>query len=213
MFDGAHDLAALAKGFWTTLRHVAQPPLTLLYPEVKRRLPAAFRGRHRLYRHADGLERCIGCELCAAACPSGAIYVLAADNDPAHPTSTGERFAAVYEINMLRCIFCGYCEEACPVDAIRLGPEYELADFDRKSFVYTKQMLLDPEDFAPRRQYHADVDQTDPELQRAIPASEDLGLVYRRHHPFGTPPTPLETREDLGADPNAGPPQPGGLRA
>jgi NADH-quinone oxidoreductase subunit I len=184
MLDGARGLA---RGFWTVLRHAAQPPTTLPYPEVKRTLPAAFRGRHRLYRHADGLERCIGCELCAAACPSSAIYVEAADNDPAAPVSTGERYAAIYEINMIRCIFCGYCEEACPVDAIRLGPEYELADYSRADFVYTKEMLLDPEKYAPRRQYHADVDQTDPELRREIPADEDLGEVYRTHRPLGAP--------------------------
>ena len=181
VFDGARGLA---KGFWTTLRHAALPPTTLAYPEVKRVLPPVFRGRHRLYRHADGLERCIGCELCAAACPSSAIFVQAADNDPAQPTSTGERYAAVYEINMIRCIFCGFCEEACPVDAIRLGPEYELADFARADFVYTKQMLLDPEKFAPPRQYHADVDQADPELRREIPHDEDLGEVYRGHRPM-----------------------------
>jgi NADH-quinone oxidoreductase subunit I len=184
MLDGARNLV---RGFWAVLQHAWQPPTTFQYPEVKRELPPAFRGRHRLYRHEDGLERCIGCELCAGACPSSAIYVLAADNDPAHPVSTGERYAQVYEINMIRCIFCGYCEEACPVDAIRLGPEYELADFERKDFVYTKEMLLDPEVYAPERQYHADVDQKDPELTRVIPKDEDLGEVYRRHRPLGAP--------------------------
>jgi NADH-quinone oxidoreductase subunit I len=182
MLDGVRNLA---RGFWTVLRQGSQPPTTVSYPEVKRELPLAFRGRHRLYRHEDGLERCIGCELCAGACPSGAIYVLAADNDPGHPVSTGERYAEIYEINMIRCIFCGYCEEACPVDAIRLGPEYELADFERKDFVYTKEMLLDPEQYAPERQYHSDVDQKDPELTRVIPEDEDLGEVYRRHRPLG----------------------------
>jgi NADH-quinone oxidoreductase subunit I len=192
VFDGARGLA---KGFLTTLREFGRPPTTFQYPDVKRAVPAAFRGRHRLFRHEDGLERCIACELCAAACPSGAIYVQAADNDPERPTSTGERYAAIYEINMIRCIFCGYCEEACPVDAIRLGPEYELADFQRRDFVYTKEMLLDPEKYAPRRQYHADVDQTDPELRREIPDDLDLGEVYRTHRPLAAPITsPPEER-------------------
>ena len=152
------DLRAVMKGFMTTLKHVRQPPITVRYPEEKRPVSANFRGRHRLYRYENGLERCIGCQLCAAACPSQAIYVRAAENDPNQPVSYGERFAEVYEINMIRCIFCGFCEEACPVEAIRMGPEYELSDYSRHSLVYTKEMLLEPEKYAPRRQYHPDVD-------------------------------------------------------
>ena len=152
------DLKALARGMWTTLRHLRRPKNTVLYPEQKLPMPERFRGRHRLYRYENGLERCIGCHLCAAACPSQAIYVGAAENDPQNPVSFGERYAKTFEVNMIRCVFCGFCEEACPVEAIRLGPEYELADHTRESFVYTKEMLLDPERYAPRRQFHADVD-------------------------------------------------------
>src|SRR5215510_14001219 len=179
-----NDAIALLKGFWTTVKYTARPAVTIQYPDVKRTPADKYRGRHRLYKTDDGLERCIGCSLCAAACPSQAIYVGAAENDPANPVSAGERYAATYEINMIRCIFCGFCEEACPVDAIKLGPEYELADFDRRDFVYTKEMLLDPEKYAPRRQYHADVDLKDPELEREIPADQDLGEVYRKHRPL-----------------------------
>jgi NADH-quinone oxidoreductase subunit I len=136
-------------GLATTFREgikgtVAGGPITVQYPEEKTPRSERYRGRHYLRRYENGLERCIGCELCAAACPVGCILVIAAENTAENRVSPGERYAKVYEINMLRCIFCGYCEDACPVQAIVLGPEYELSDTDRDSFVYGKERLLEP---------------------------------------------------------------------
>jgi NADH-quinone oxidoreductase subunit I len=82
--------------------------------------------------------------LCAAACPADAIFVEAAENTDEKRFSPGERYASTYEINMLRCIFCGYCEDACPTEAIVLGDNYELSFYDRRSAIYTKEMLLEP---------------------------------------------------------------------
>jgi NADH-quinone oxidoreductase subunit I len=141
----AQDVAALATGLKTTLSEMFRPVVTTQYPEEKSPRSERYRGRHYLRRYENGLERCIGCELCAAACPVGCILVIAAENTDEHRVSPGERYAKVYEINMLRCIFCGYCEEACPVQAIVLGPEYEMADVSRERFVYTKEMLLEPD--------------------------------------------------------------------
>ncbi|MGH7860845.1 MAG: NADH-quinone oxidoreductase subunit NuoI [Candidatus Dormibacteraceae bacterium] len=138
------DVAALAKGLATTFGEMIRKPVTLEYPESKSPRSERWRGRHYLRRYENGLERCIGCELCAANCPVGCILVIAAENTDEHRVSPGERYAKVYEINMLRCIFCGYCEEACPVQAIVLGPIYELSDTSRDKFVYTKEMLLEP---------------------------------------------------------------------
>jgi len=135
-------VAELFRGLSVTLAHVFRKPTTQNYPKVKPKMALRFRGLHQLQRHPDGLEKCIGCSLCAAACPSDAILVIAAENTPEQRVSPGERYAAVYEINMIRCIFCGFCEEACPTGAIVLKRNFELAATDRQHFVYDKEMLL-----------------------------------------------------------------------
>ena len=137
--------AAMLRGLGITFRYLFKPPITIQYPEEKRdAVQPRFKGRHWLTLYEDGMERCVGCELCAVACPADAIFVEAAENDPDHPHSHGERYAKRYEINMLRCIFCGMCEEACPEDAIYLEKKYELADYERDAFIYTKDELLVP---------------------------------------------------------------------
>jgi len=129
-------------GLYTTLRAFLGRNITEQYPEYKHPVMPRFRGRHKLHLHANGLEKCVGCSLCAAACPSDCIRVVAAENTPEHRVSAGERYAQVYEINMSRCIFCGYCEMACPFDAITLGNDWELSELNRDQMVYTKDMLL-----------------------------------------------------------------------
>jgi NADH-quinone oxidoreductase subunit I len=134
---------ATLKGLKTTLARVVEGPVTIQYPEQKTPVYPRFRGRHKLHKFEDtGLEKCVGCSLCAAACPAECIRVVAAENTPEHQVSAGERYAAVYEINMTRCIFCGYCEVACPFDAITMGNDYELADYERSDLIFTKEMLL-----------------------------------------------------------------------
>jgi NADH-quinone oxidoreductase subunit I len=134
---------ATLRGMRTTLARLAEKPVTIEYPEEKTPVYPRFRGRHKLHKFEDsGLEKCVGCSLCVAACPAECIRVVADENTPEHQVSAGERYAAVYEINMSRCIFCGYCEIACPFDAITMGNDYELADYERSDLIFTKEMLL-----------------------------------------------------------------------
>lgn len=132
------------RGFATTFKHLLEEPVTYQYPEEMRPFAERYKGRHELKRYDNGLERCIGCSLCAAACPADAIWVEAAENTDDERYSPGERYAKTYEINMIRCIFCGYCEDACPTEAIVLGDNYELSFTDRTQALYTKEMLLEP---------------------------------------------------------------------
>ena len=141
------------RGLRTTMSQMFTKPVTIQYPEEKTPVYPRFRGRHLLHRFEDtGLEKCVGCSLCAAACPAQCIRVVAAENDPENRVSAGERYAAVYEINLARCIFCGYCELACPFDAITMGHDYEMADYNRSDLIFTKEMLLaEPIERAPLR--------------------------------------------------------------
>jgi NADH-quinone oxidoreductase subunit I len=133
----------IVKGMATTLRNIGKKPTTVSYPEEERELPARFRGRHVLHRYDNGLERCVGCYLCAGACPANAIYIEAEENTDASRVSAGERYAKVFDVNMLRCIFCGYCQAACPTGAITLEQNYKLASYHPEDLVYHKEQLLE----------------------------------------------------------------------
>ncbi len=138
------DFLNPVKGFGVTFRQMFRKVDTVQYPEEKKPTAPRFHGRHQLNRWPDGLEKCIGCELCAWACPADAIYVEGADNTDEERFSPGERYGDVYQINYLRCILCGLCVEACPTRALTMTNEYELADDSRENLIWTKEQLLAP---------------------------------------------------------------------
>jgi len=139
------NILAVLKGLWTTGKHMlAGRAVTYQWPEQRLTVAERYRGLHVLRRHEDGLERCIGCSLCAAACPAFCIYVEGAENTNQARFSPGERYAKTYVIDELRCIYCGLCEEACPTGAIVLGHKYEHSDIARERFIYDKPKMLEP---------------------------------------------------------------------
>lgn len=144
-FSESLFLPAIAKGLAITLKHFFSKKVTIQYPEVKRYLGPVFRGRHVLKRDEQGRERCTACGLCAVACPAEAISMVAEERTKGEESLyREEKYAAVYEINMLRCIFCGLCEEACPKQAIYLRHDEFVPVFtERDQVVWGKDMLVE----------------------------------------------------------------------
>lgn len=140
------ELPTALRGFWVTFSTMFKHVVTEQYPEEADKYPPKprFHGRHQLNRYPDGLEKCVGCELCAWACPADAIFVQGASNTDENRYSPGERYGRVYQINYLRCIFCGLCIEACPTRALTMTNDFELANGSRESLIYQKQDLLAP---------------------------------------------------------------------
>ena len=136
-------MITLAKGFGVTFRNLWRKPVTEDYPDEPVHFQARYRGIHVLHRDENGLEKCVGCFLCAAACPARCIYIEAAENADARRISAGERYARVYNIDYSRCIFCGYCVESCPTDAITHGHGFELATYAIPALIYRKEQLLE----------------------------------------------------------------------
>ncbi len=138
-------------GFRITLGQMFAKRVTTPYPDIKAPKAERTHGRHVLNRYEDGMEKCIGCELCAGVCPARCIYVRGADNPRDQPVSPGERYGFVYEINYLRCIHCDLCVEACPTEAITESKLFEFSFTNRADAIYTKAELVVDDDGRPQQ--------------------------------------------------------------
>lgn len=129
-------MLSILRTMWAVALHAFHRRVTKQYPEEPAYLAPRWRGRIILSRDPDGGERCVGCYLCAAACPVDCISLQATEDEH------GRRYAEFFRINFSRCIFCGFCEEACPTYAIQLTPDFEMSEYARQNLVYEKQDLL-----------------------------------------------------------------------
>ncbi len=129
----------ILQGLKLTLKHMLKGNvITEQYPHEKPNLPDGWRGAIVHLRYDDGTEKCVGCALCEAACPSHCITVISAER----PDLPQKRIAETYILDMTKCVFCGFCVQACPVNALASSKEYELATRDKRELVMTKDTML-----------------------------------------------------------------------
>ena len=135
--------AVLFREIWkamkVTFKHMFHRPMTFQYPREKRTIPDAHRGALGLLRYDNGQERCVGCDLCEAACPSRCIKVIS-EEDKSLPL---QRYATEFYIDITKCVFCGYCVEACPVNALAMTKMYEYSTHDKRTLLFDKERLYE----------------------------------------------------------------------
>jgi NADH-quinone oxidoreductase subunit I len=135
-------LPEIFKGMWCTIKrffyYFFAGRFTIKYPEQKKPRAKGFRGLHKLKRDEKGRVKCVACFMCATACPSRCIKIVA---QPI-PYEDKEKEPEIFEIDMLRCIWCGMCQEACPNDAIEMTPVHPPPFKTRKDGLWNMDKLL-----------------------------------------------------------------------
>ncbi len=141
---------SISLGMFVTLKHFIKSAflrqqVTVSYPEERKPLSSRFRGLHRHKRDEEGRERCTACYCCQWVCPADAIHIEAAAVKPEEQHLYREdKYAKVFNVDLLRCIFCGLCEEACPKGAIYLDGGIPMPDDSRDRLILTKEMMMEP---------------------------------------------------------------------
>jgi NADH-quinone oxidoreductase subunit I len=133
---------------------------TIEYPEVKTKLPEAYRNFPFLVAENAtdpmGTLRCVACQICEKECPPQCIYIEKSKDKKPDATGKPQLFPAVFDIDTSVCMSCQICVEVCPFDAIKMDQVYEIATTDRFS-----ALLLNREQLAKPNSYYHEIHPTE----------------------------------------------------
>ena len=116
----------LLTGMSVTWKHLWGKKETFCYPEEKLQMTENFRGGNL----AMDWRVCIGCSMCANACPNKALDLEIVQD------AKKKRHMKSYVHKSGRCLYCNLCVEVCPVNTLVWDKEYAISTWSKETMTH-----------------------------------------------------------------------------
>ena len=128
----------LLTGMSVTWKHLWGKKETFCYPEEKLPMTDNFRGGNL----AMDWRVCIGCSMCANACPNKALDLTIVQD------AKKKRHMKSYIHKSGRCLYCNLCVEVCPVKTLVWDKDYAISTWSKETMTHDAMTDQDREDLA-----------------------------------------------------------------
>ena len=116
----------LLTGMSVTWKHLWGKKETFCYPEEKLPMTDNFRGGNL----AMDWRICIGCSMCANACPNKALDLTIVQD------AKKKRHMKSYVHKSGRCLYCNLCVEVCPVKTLVWDKDYAISTWSKETMTH-----------------------------------------------------------------------------
>ena len=128
----------LLTGMSVTWKHLWGKKETFCYPEEKLPMTENFRGGNL----AMDWRVCIGCSMCANACPNKALDLTIVQD------AKKKRHMQYYIHKSGRCLYCNLCVEVCPVKTLVWDKDYAISTWSKETMTHDAMTDTDRADLA-----------------------------------------------------------------